>query len=105
MERSGTALDLAVLSNSGFETATSRVNDEHRDIRLRWAVDYVIDEVALASGVNHHEGTLRHSNAHRDIALSLHFEGIHGKGVLVGRHATLNDLLLDLCRGTWKSDE
>jgi len=96
---------LAVLGDASLEAAEGRVDDEHGDVGLRGAGDHVLDEVAVAGGVDHgvvELGGLElpEGDVDGDATLALGLEVVEHPGVLERGLAELGGLLLELLDGT-----
>ena len=92
---------LAVLRDPGLELALARRDDEDRDVGLGRARDHVLDEVAVARGVDDRDDVLLRlelpeRDVDRDPALALVLELVEDPRVLEGALAHLRRALLVL---------
>merc|ERR1719198_2010223 len=100
----GVLSGLAVLGDTSFELASSGGDDEHTAVSLAGASDHVLDEVAMARGVDDGDvvlGSLElpECDINGDTTLTLGLQLVHDPGILEGALARLLSLLLELLDG------
>ena len=101
----GVLAGLAVLGDTSLEATLRRVNDQDSHIGLGSSSDHVLDEIAMARGVDDGEGVLGRlelpqRNVNGDPALALGLEVVKHPRVLEGSLSELSSLLLVLLNGT-----
>merc|ERR1712200_245982 len=92
---------LAILGDTSLELASSGGDDEHTAVSLAGASDHVLDEVAMARGVDDGNvvlGSLElpECDINGDTTLTLGLQLVHDPGILEGALARLLSLLLEL---------
>ena len=95
---------LALLGEARLELANAGGNDEDGGVGLRRPGDHVLDEVAVAGGIDDREDglgrlELPQRNVDGDAALALGLQLVEHPRVLEGRLADLGGLLLELLDG------
>merc|ERR1719198_571162 len=101
----GVLSGLAVLGDTSLELASSGGDDEHTAVSLAGASDHVLDEVAMARGVDDGDvvlGSLElpECDINGDTTLTLGLQLVHDPGILEGALARLLSLLLELLDGS-----